>query len=73
MSAIGYRQLAHVVRGDMSLEEAKQQIRSASRQFVRRQANWFKADDPNIIWFGMAPGVVETIELRLSRWLAGPA
>jgi tRNA dimethylallyltransferase len=73
MSAIGYRQLADVVRGDMSLEEAKQQIRSASRKFVRRQANWFKADDPNIVWFDMAPGVVETIEDRLRRWLAGPA
>jgi len=71
MSAIGYRQLADVVRGEVSLEKAKQQIRSASRQFVRRQANWFKADDPNIVWFDMAPGVVESIEARLRRWLAG--
>jgi tRNA dimethylallyltransferase len=73
MSAIGYRQLAGVVRGDLTLEEAKQQIRSASRQFVRRQGNWFKPDDPQIIWFEMRPDVTDAIEARLRRWLTGEA
>jgi tRNA dimethylallyltransferase len=71
MSAIGYRQLARVVRGEQPLEDAVRQIRRATRQFVRRQANWFKADDPSIAWFTMEDGVVDAIEARLRRWWAG--
>jgi tRNA dimethylallyltransferase len=51
MSAIGYRECVAVLRGEMSLDEAKAQIKRATRVFVRRQANWFKESDPNIAWF----------------------
>jgi tRNA dimethylallyltransferase len=61
-SAIGYRPLAEVVRGEQSLQEARAQIRRASRQFVRRQANWFKADDPGIHWFEARDGVESAIQ-----------
>ena len=71
MSAIGYRQLAHVLQGELTLEDAKRQIRSASRQFVRRQANWFKPDDPQIVWFDMHPGVIAEMEARVRLWLGG--
>ncbi len=51
MSAIGYREAGAVLRGEMSLEEAKTQMRRLTRMFVRRQTNWFKPDDPQIQWF----------------------
>lgn len=51
MSAIGYREAGAVLRGEMSLEEAKTQMRRLTRMFVRRQTNWFKPDDPQIRWF----------------------
>ncbi len=51
MSAIGYRECAAVLRGEMSLDAAKAQIKRATRVFVRRQANWFKESDPRIAWF----------------------
>jgi tRNA dimethylallyltransferase len=51
MSAIGYRESVAVVGGEMSLDEAKAQMRRLTRVFVRRQANWFKAEDPEIHWF----------------------
>ncbi|GAB4501188.1 MAG: tRNA (adenosine(37)-N6)-dimethylallyltransferase MiaA [Anaerolineales bacterium] len=51
MSAIGYREAAAVLRGEMSLEEAKIQMKRITRIFVRRQSNWFKADDTQIHWF----------------------
>lgn len=73
MSAIGYRQLARVLKGELSLDEAKRQIRSASRTFVRRQANWFKSDDPQIVWFDMHSGVADAVESTLRRWLDGDA
>jgi len=51
MSAIGYRECFQVVEGQLNIEQAKVEMRRATRIFVRRQANWFKEDDPTIHWF----------------------
>jgi tRNA dimethylallyltransferase len=51
MSAIGYRECIRVIKGDLSIEQAKVEMRRATRVFVRRQANWFKEDDSDIHWF----------------------
>jgi tRNA dimethylallyltransferase len=51
MSALGYRQIGNYLRGECSLDEAVAQVKRATRQFVRRQANWFKLTDPAIRWF----------------------
>jgi tRNA dimethylallyltransferase len=51
MSAIGYRECIRVIQGQLSVEQAKFEMRRATRMFVRRQANWFKEDDPSIHWF----------------------
>ncbi len=61
MSAIGYRECIRVVNGELNEEQAKVEIRRATRVFVRRQANWFKESDPNIRWFRVRDGVVEEI------------
>jgi len=50
-SAIGYRELVRHLEGACTLDEAVAAIRRNTRQFVRRQANWFKQDDPDIHWF----------------------
>ena len=62
MSAIGYRECVEVLEGKLKVEEAKQAIRRMTRIFVRRQANWFKESDPNILWFRVTDGVVDEIE-----------
>lgn len=62
MSAIGYPQLAQVLQGDRSLEEAVVEIKRITRRFVRRQANWFKADDPLIHWIEAGPMALEKAE-----------
>ncbi|MGE5074027.1 MAG: tRNA (adenosine(37)-N6)-dimethylallyltransferase MiaA [Anaerolineae bacterium] len=51
MSAIGYRECIRVLQGEWTIEQAKAQMRRATRMYVRRQANWFKESDPNIRWF----------------------
>lgn len=51
LSAVGYKQLGAYLRGECSWEDAVRHIRAATRQLARRQANWFKADDPAIHWF----------------------
>ena len=62
MSAIGYREIVQVTRGERSEEQAKAEIRRATRVFVRRQANWFKESDPDIRWFRVEEGIVDDIE-----------
>lgn len=51
MSAIGYREMVAVAQGRISMEEAVTLMKSLTHLFVRRQANWFKENDPNIHWF----------------------
>ncbi len=51
ISAIGYRECVRVVQGELNEEQAKVEIRRATRVFVRRQGNWFKESDPEIKWF----------------------
>ena len=61
-SAIGYSQMIQVLQGEISLDEAVMLMKRLTRQFVRRQANWFKPDDPDIHWFSVEVGVVGEIE-----------
>jgi tRNA dimethylallyltransferase len=62
MSAIGYREVVRVLRGELSEEQAKVEMRRITRVFVRRQANWFKESDPSIHWFRVEEGVLDKID-----------
>ncbi len=63
LSAIGYRECIRVIQGQWTVEQAKVEMRRTTRVFVRRQANWFKENDPNIRWFEAGkPDVVDQIE-----------
>ena len=62
MSAIGYRECVSVVNGLMTEEQAKVEMRRVTRIFVRRQANWFKESDPNIMWFRVKEGIIDETE-----------
>ena len=70
MSAIGYKQIAEHLLGRKSLAAAVAEMRRLSRQFVRRQANWFKTDDPRIGWFEAREGVDLKLVDRVRGWLA---
>jgi tRNA dimethylallyltransferase len=47
--AIGYRELAQVVTGQMTLADASAEILRRSRQLARRQIAWLRRD-PRILW-----------------------
>ena len=59
LSAIGYKEIIAYLLGRCSLDEAIQQIQRQTRVFVRRQANWFKLDDPEIRWFAASEQPLE--------------
>ena len=47
--AIGYRQLAAHIQGDLSLEQATEDIVRATRRFAKRQMTWFRGV-ANVCW-----------------------
>ena len=70
MTGIGYRECVSVVKGQLSREQAKVQIRRATRVFVRRQANWFKSTDQSIHWFVVQNNTVEEIAKFIRKCVA---
>jgi tRNA dimethylallyltransferase len=71
MSAIGYQEIGWYLEGKISLEEAVVLMKRRTRQFVRRQANWFKDTDPGIHWFRVTSRTVNEIEAKIREWLEG--
>jgi tRNA dimethylallyltransferase len=47
--ALGYREFAAYLRGEMSLAAAREQVITRTRRFARRQESWFRRD-PRINW-----------------------
>lgn len=70
MSAIGYREITEYLRGQSSLEEVIITMKRRTRIFVRRQANWFKKEDPAIHWFMINQDTTNEIELVIQNWLS---
>jgi tRNA dimethylallyltransferase len=62
LSAIGYREMIAYLSGKMTLEVAIVEMKRLTRQFVRRQANWFKPTDLDIHWFTVGPTTVDEVE-----------
>ncbi|MCH7586554.1 MAG: tRNA (adenosine(37)-N6)-dimethylallyltransferase MiaA [Chloroflexi bacterium] len=71
MSAIGYKQIGMAISGKISFEEAIKQIQKLTRQFVRRQDNWFKETDPEIHWFDVRGELVAATSVLIREFLEG--
>jgi tRNA dimethylallyltransferase len=46
ISALGYREMTALVRGQITLEEAITRIKRETRRFIRAQDTWFRKIDP---------------------------
>ncbi len=62
---IGYSELRAVLRGELTLEEARGMIQQATRRYAKRQLTWFRKE-PGVRWFsgfgedtGVQAGVLE--------------
>ena len=62
LSAIGYAEIIVYLKGLCTLAEAVTLIKRNTRNYVRRQANWFKTDDPDIHWFQIGPHMLDDME-----------
>ncbi len=58
--ALGYKELAEVVRGTTSLEVAVEQTILRTRQFAVRQERWFRRD-PRIRWIDVGRDPIDSV------------
>ena len=54
MQAIGYRQVVEYLRGERSLTETIELVKTRTRQFAKRQLTWFRAQK-NLEWMELKP------------------
>jgi tRNA dimethylallyltransferase len=67
MSGIGYRQIGQFLRGEITVEEAKNKMKTETHRFIRHQYAWFRRDDPEIHWFD----VKFQADIEIERMLSG--
>ncbi len=71
MSGIGYRQLGQFIRGELTLEEAVQKIKTETHRFIRHQYAWFRLDEEKINWFDTGKTKDSEIERTVREFLNG--
>jgi len=67
---IGYRELRAVLRGEITLEEARGAIQQATRRYAKRQLTWFRKEQ-GVRWFpgfgddaGVQAGAIEWLNVQ---------
>ena len=50
MQAIGYKELAAAIRGDVSMAQAVEDIKRESRRYAKRQLSWLRARGAEVHW-----------------------
>lgn len=69
LSAIGYQQMIQYLQDEISLDQAVILMKRQTRQYVRRQSNWFKKGDPRIHWFNANPNLQEDMTKLIKEFL----
>lgn len=69
MSGLGYAQLGAHLRGEMTLEDAVNETKRATRIFVRRQYTWFRHHGA-IEWLDARMTIPDAAFARIDAWLA---
>jgi len=70
-TAIGYREVAAYLDGELSLDEARERTVVVTRRFARRQYSWYRKD-PRIVWVRYDdPERVGQALAAVGRWTGG--
>jgi tRNA dimethylallyltransferase len=66
LSCIGYREAVRCVRGEWTEAQALEATHIATRQYAKRQGNWFR-HDPEVAWLGPEATVDEALASLRAR------
>jgi tRNA dimethylallyltransferase len=72
MSSIGYRQIGKYISGQMSLDEAVQQMKYETHRYIRQQYLWFRLKDDRIHWFNISNDIEADIMKLVADFLKKP-
>jgi tRNA dimethylallyltransferase len=64
---IGYRELRAVLHEKMTLADAREAIRQATRRYAKRQITWFRKE-PGVQWFS-GFGDDACVQASIIEWL----
>jgi tRNA dimethylallyltransferase len=69
INSIGYKHIGMVLRGEISLDEAIERIKTHNHKFVRHQYTWFRLEDKRIHWFDVKNDIDYEVMTLLSNSL----
>ena len=69
MSGIGYKQIGRYLNGEITLEAARQKMKTETHRFIRHQYAWFRLNDERIHWVDIAKQKYKVIEKVLDEYL----
>lgn len=67
MQAIGYKEIAAYLAGEITLEEAVAIIQKGTRRYAKRQWSWFRSQ-PILEWFDVQHGTVDEIAMKIAQY-----
>lgn len=69
LQAIGHKELFPYIKGEKTLEEAKDALKQATRRYAKRQLTWFRRDERiNWIYADECNSVLETAQKIIDEW-----
>ncbi len=79
LASLGYKQVAQLLRGELTKEQAVQAAQQGHRNYAKRQMTWFRRE-PEVFWlkgFGDDPHIqqqaIAQVESSLSQAQSGPS
>ena len=69
MQAIGYKEFVAAMKGHITIQEAAEEVKKASRHYAKRQLTWFKRNK-NMHWLTRTADTSPEEILRQARQLA---
>jgi tRNA dimethylallyltransferase len=71
MSSIGYKQMAQMLRHQISEKDAIAKIKIETHRYIRHQYAWFKLQDSRIKWFNANQDIWPAVAQSLIQFLKG--
>ena len=70
MQGIGYKEVAAALNGEMTLAQARERIKQATRHFAKRQLTWYRKM-PYIHWYDVESCGAQDLLTAVSKDIAG--